>query len=145
MKRALLLVLVACFFVNNVRAAAAARYPVTGLIVSIDKPHRAFVASCSEIPGYMKAMLMPITVREPKALEGLKPSMFVDFTLVVEKVAPTPRMFAFTSTKTWRRNRCSFAGWKCWPGSTKPILCQRRLPSGRRCRISRSQIRPGSG
>ena len=85
MKRALLLVLVACFFVNNVRAAAAARYPVTGLIVSIDKPHRAFVASCSEIPGYMKAMLMPITVREPKALEGLKPSMFVDFTLVVEK------------------------------------------------------------
>ncbi len=33
----------------------------------------------------MKAMVMPIAVREPKALEGLKPSMFVDFTLVVEK------------------------------------------------------------
>src|SRR4029077_9323704 len=30
MKRALLLALAACFFVNNVRAAAAARYPVTG-------------------------------------------------------------------------------------------------------------------
>ena len=84
MKRALLLALAACFFLGNVRAAATARYPVTGLILSIDKPRRTFSASCTEIPGYMKAMVMPITVREPKALEGLKPSMFVDFTLVVE-------------------------------------------------------------
>jgi protein SCO1/2 len=66
-------------------ATAAERYSVTGLILSIDQPHRRLVASCSEIPGYMKAMVMPIPVREPKALEGLKPSMFVDFTLVVEK------------------------------------------------------------
>jgi protein SCO1 len=66
-------------------AAAAEHYPVTGLILSIDQPHRRFVASCSEIPGYMKAMVMPIAVREPKPLEGLKPSMFVDFTLVVDK------------------------------------------------------------
>jgi protein SCO1/2 len=76
---------VAFFFLINVAATAAARYPVTGLILSIDKPHRAFTASCSEIPGYMQAMVMPIKVREPKALQGLKPSMFVDFTLVVEK------------------------------------------------------------
>ena len=67
-----------------VLAAAAEHYPVTGLILSIDQPHRRFVASCSEIPGYMKAMVMPIAVREPKPLEDLKPSMFVDFTLVVE-------------------------------------------------------------
>jgi protein SCO1 len=32
----------------------------------------------------MKAMVMPFAVHQPKALEGLKPSMFVDFTLVVE-------------------------------------------------------------
>jgi protein SCO1/2 len=68
-----------------VLAAAAEHYPVTGLILSIDQPHRRFVASCSEIPGYMKAMVMPIPVRDLKALNGLKPSMFVDFTLVVEK------------------------------------------------------------
>jgi len=66
-------------------AAAAERYPVTGLILSLDQPHRSFLASCSEIPGYMKAMVMPIAVREPKALAALKPSMFVDFTLVVDK------------------------------------------------------------
>jgi hypothetical protein len=60
--------------------------PVTRLILSVDKPHRAFIASCSEIAGYMKAMVMPIPVRGPKALERLQPGMFVDFTLVVEKV-----------------------------------------------------------
>jgi protein SCO1 len=66
-------------------AAAAERYSVTGLILSIDPAHRSFTASCTEIPGYMKAMVMPISVREAKALTDLKPSLFVDFTLVVEK------------------------------------------------------------
>jgi protein SCO1/2 len=66
-------------------AAAAERYPVTGLILSIDEPHRSFTASCTEIPGYMKAMVMPMAVLDMKALAGVKPSMFVDFTLVVEK------------------------------------------------------------
>jgi protein SCO1/2 len=79
MKRVLLLVCLPAL------AAAAERYPVTGLILSIDRPHRSFRASCTEIPGYMKAMVMPIPVRETKALVDLKPSMFVDFTLVVEK------------------------------------------------------------
>jgi protein SCO1/2 len=64
---------------------AADRYPVTGLILSIDQAHRSFTASCTEIPGYMKAMVMPIPVLDMKALTGLKPSMFVDFTLVVGK------------------------------------------------------------
>jgi protein SCO1/2 len=33
----------------------------------------------------MKAMVMPVKVSDPKALADLKPSMFVDFTLVVGK------------------------------------------------------------
>jgi protein SCO1/2 len=83
MKRALLFAsLLACL---PALAAAAERYHVTGLILSIDQAHRSFTASCTEIPGYMKAMVMPIPVREAKALTDLKPSTFVDFTLVVEK------------------------------------------------------------
>jgi protein SCO1 len=84
MKRVLLLLalLLACL---PAVAAAAMRYPVTGLILSIDQPHRSFTASCTEIPGYMKAMVLPIPVLDVKALTGLKPGMFVDFTLVVEK------------------------------------------------------------
>ena len=79
MKRVLLLALLPCSLL------AAERYPVTGLILSVDQSRRSFTASCTEIPHYMKAMVMPIAVREPKSLAGLKPSMFVDFTLVIDK------------------------------------------------------------
>jgi len=64
--------------------AAAKRYPVTGVILKIDRPHRTFVASCAAIPGYMEAMVMPFTVRDDAALDGLQPSIPVEFTLVVE-------------------------------------------------------------
>jgi hypothetical protein len=67
------------------KAWAAQRYPVTGLVLKIDRPHRSFVASCKAIPGYMDAMVMPIPVRDEKALDALKPSALVDFTLVVTK------------------------------------------------------------
>lgn len=62
---------------------AAQRYPVTGLVLKVDLLHRTFVASCTAIPGYMDAMIMPMSVRDPKLLNGLKPGAFVDFTLVV--------------------------------------------------------------
>jgi protein SCO1 len=58
---------------------------VTGLILRIDRPHRTFVVSCSAIPGYMEAMVMPIPVREEKMLDGLERSKVVDFTLVVDE------------------------------------------------------------
>jgi protein SCO1/2 len=62
---------------------AAQRYPVTGLVLKIDPAHRTFVASCTAIPGYMEAMVMPIPVHDAKVLDALKPGVFVDFTLVV--------------------------------------------------------------
>jgi protein SCO1/2 len=67
------------------RMRAAQSYPVTGIILKVDQPHRTIVASINAIPGYMEAMVMPFSVREPQALSGLQPGAFVDFTLVVEK------------------------------------------------------------
>lgn len=67
------------------RIWAAQRYPVTGLVLTVDPVHRTFVASCKAIPGYMDAMVMPIPVRDAKALDALRPSALVDFTLVVTK------------------------------------------------------------
>lgn len=63
------------------------RYPVTGIILKIDRPHRSFVASCAAIPGYMQAMSMPYSVRAGKDLDNLRPGAYVEFTLVVEKNA----------------------------------------------------------
>lgn len=79
MRAALVAMLVA------VSSNAATRYPVTALILSVDKAHGTFTASSSEIPGYMKAMVMPFQTRDAKGVEDLKPSEFVDFTLVVDK------------------------------------------------------------
>jgi protein SCO1/2 len=68
----------------SVSPAATKRYQVTGVILKIDRPHRTFVASCAAIPGYMEAMVMPFTVQDERALDGLTPSTPVEFTLVVE-------------------------------------------------------------
>ena len=66
-------------------AAAAQRYPVTGIILKVDPVHRSFSASCAAIPGYMEAMTMQYSVRSDKELANLKPGAYVEFTLVVEK------------------------------------------------------------
>ena len=65
-------------------AGAANRYPVTGLVLQVDRPHRSFVASCAAIPGYMEAMSMPYSVRSDKEIAGLEPGAYIEFTLVVE-------------------------------------------------------------
>jgi protein SCO1 len=65
------------------RLPATQRYPVTGLIIKTDPAHRSFVASCTAIPGFMEAMVMPFAVHDEKQLKGIEPSMLVDFTLVV--------------------------------------------------------------
>jgi protein SCO1 len=66
-------------------AVAAARYPVTGIVLQVDRAHHSFTASCAAIPGYMEAMSMPYPVRDDKELAYLKPGAYVEFTLVVEK------------------------------------------------------------
>ena len=71
--------------VAAVSLAAATRYPVTGIVLKVDRPHRSFVASCAAIPGYMEAMAMPYSVLDDRELADLKPGAYVDFTLVVEK------------------------------------------------------------
>jgi protein SCO1/2 len=74
-------VLIACFAATLLPAAQ--RYPATGLILKIDRPHMSFVASCKAIPNYMDAMIMPIPVHDAKLLDNLRPSTVIDFTLVV--------------------------------------------------------------
>ena len=73
-----------CFWLP-LSLAAATRYPVTGIVLKIDRPHRSFDASCAAIPGYMEAMAMPYSVLDNRELADLKPGAYVDFTLVVEK------------------------------------------------------------
>jgi protein SCO1 len=101
MKQAAVLAIVACCCAGQLRGAE--RYQVTGLILKIDRPHRTFVASCSAIPGYMEAMVMPILVLQEKALDGLERGKMVDFTLVVgahESHAENIRIHNYESLET---------------------------------------------
>jgi protein SCO1/2 len=67
--------------------ATARRYAVSGMILDVDPPQRAFVASIQRIPGFMDAMTMRFTVADAKDLEGLVPGAIVDFTLIVDPAA----------------------------------------------------------
>jgi protein SCO1/2 len=59
------------------------RYSAKGLVIKVDKANNSIVLSCEKIPGYMEAMEMPFTVRDPRELADLKPGLMVKFTLVV--------------------------------------------------------------
>lgn len=79
----LLAFLIAC----TTSAWSAQKYSASGLVLRVDPSHRTIFVSCESIPGYMDAMIMPISVRDSKTLTGLAPGVMVDFTLVVEKKA----------------------------------------------------------
>lgn len=64
---------------------SAQKYSAAGLVLRVDRAHRTILLSCENIPGYMDAMIMPVSVRDPKALAGIAAGEMVDFTLVVEK------------------------------------------------------------
>ena len=67
-------------------SSGAQTYPAAGLVLSVSPERHEFVVSMQEIPGFMGAMVMPLTIRQPRDFQGLGPGRMVDFTLVV-----TPR------------------------------------------------------
>ena len=73
-----------CLLLATLAFAAPRRYPVTGVILNVDRDSRTFTASIAAIPGYMEAMVMPFHVREAKVLDGIEPAAHVEFTLVVD-------------------------------------------------------------
>jgi protein SCO1 len=77
--------LAACLLVSAGPRLMAQQFSVTGMVLEVDRSRKSFVASCEDIPGYMKAMAMPFQVRDAKALDGLAPGATVEFTLVVDK------------------------------------------------------------
>jgi protein SCO1 len=66
---------------------AAQKYSAKGIVLKVDQTNRSLVVSCDEIPGYMAAMAMPLSVRNAKELEGLAAGAAIEFTLVVDKTS----------------------------------------------------------
>ncbi|HLG54817.1 MAG TPA: SCO family protein [Vicinamibacterales bacterium] len=69
-----------------VQASVVAQdYPVTGMVLTVDRSLNTFTASIQAIPGFMPAMAMPFEVRQRKDLDGVIPGAAVEFTLVVHQ------------------------------------------------------------
>ena len=66
-------------------AVAAEEYPVTGMVLKVDRARNTFTASIQAIPGFMPAMAMPFEVRRGMDLDGLVPGAAVEFALVVNR------------------------------------------------------------
>jgi protein SCO1/2 len=66
-------------------AVAAEEYPVTGMVLKVDRARNTFTASIQAIPGFMPSMAMPFEVRHGKDLDGLVPGAAVEFTLIVNR------------------------------------------------------------
>ena len=64
--------------------SAVQGHDAQGIVTEVGKDHRSLVVSCDAIPGYMDAMEMSFTVRDPKKLVAIKTGMTVRFTIVEE-------------------------------------------------------------
>lgn len=69
-------------FSSAALADTAQRHAAFGLVLKIEGGHN-LVVSCSEIPGFMDAMVMHLDVPDAKQLEDIQPGAMIDFTLVV--------------------------------------------------------------
>lgn len=63
--------------------ATGQRYDLKGKIVSIDQSKKEVTVSHEEIPGFMKAMIMPFELREEWAYKVLKPGDEITATMVI--------------------------------------------------------------
>ncbi len=81
----LLIVAQAWLIVTQACAAAQQRYPVSGLVLSLDQPHQSVLVSHGSIPGYMDAMTMAFRVQTVKDFAALHVGDAVAFTLVVDR------------------------------------------------------------
>ncbi len=75
--------MIAALFLLALLCAGAQTYSAAGLVLKVNPERNEIVVSMQEIPGFMDAMVMSLSVRQHRDLEGLRPGMMVDFTLVV--------------------------------------------------------------
>ena len=65
------------------QAQAPSRYQLSGRVVSVDKAKQQVVVDAKDIPGFMMAMTMPYSVKNPNLLEPLSPEDQITADVVV--------------------------------------------------------------
>jgi len=62
-------------------SACAAHHQAHGLVLKVDRAAATVTVSHEDIPGYMNAMVMPFTVRDPKQVSDVRPGDRIAFRL----------------------------------------------------------------
>lgn len=104
---------------------------VSGMVLKVDPPHRTFVVSCQNIPGYMDAMIMPFEVRDAKELEGVTSGMTVNFTLAKESnYAEQIKIHHYQSVEQdpLTARRLKLLNQLSHPGTAKPLDIGQTVP-----------------
>ena len=70
-------------------AGCAARHEARGLVLKVDREASTVTVSHEAIPGYMDAMVMPFTARDPKDVADVRPGDRIAFRLNVRKERTT--------------------------------------------------------
>ena len=65
--------------------AAITNYPARGVVQAVRPDGKTIVIKHEEIPGYMKAMTMPIAVKDRRLMSGLASNDIVQFKLIVTR------------------------------------------------------------
>jgi protein SCO1 len=68
---------------TEAKDSSVKRYPLTGRVVSIDKPTHSINVDGDAIPGFMAAMTMPYPVKDSGVLEKLSPGDPIKAEIVV--------------------------------------------------------------
>jgi Cu/Ag efflux protein CusF len=68
---------------GEAQPATAKRYPLTGRVVSVDKPNRSINIDADAIPGFMSAMTMPYAVKDAGILEKVAPGDQIKAEIVI--------------------------------------------------------------
>jgi Cu/Ag efflux protein CusF len=61
------------------------RYPLSGRVVSVDKAKQLVTVDAGDIPGFMMAMTMGYSVKDPSQLDSLSPQDQIKADVVVNK------------------------------------------------------------
>jgi len=59
-------------------------YPTKGVVQEVKDEGKVLIVDHEEMPGYMKAMIMPFKVKDPSEAEGLKPGDVITFDYKVQ-------------------------------------------------------------
>jgi protein SCO1 len=87
MMRPALAIVVACA-ISGIVSAADERHPMKGVVLSVDRAAHTVVVSTEAVPGFMAAMAMSMDVRDPAALDGLRPGSKIEFVYVADGKTP---------------------------------------------------------